>query len=533
MAATRGLFGGDDDFDPNTETARRRELAVPETQASQRERRLGQRQPIQQELHNASVAALAACGHKGREDECQRAQDRINIFTAQLNAINEREFNEQSSETNARIVGGSTRTNFKKPISMDITRLINPQVKADALERINRITQQLRDSLQSARDNEQRAKASIDVGIGLMPGLISCPEGYVEWGLVCKKPGYCEGDPGKFLWEPGHQVCHAEQWEGRFNNPKENCGSREYVAEGGLCYNRCPSTHPHRITGMPYLCAQSPHAHDAIRRQAEWDFINKDDTAAAIECAEATLNRDQGRIEEKCGFSAAAKWKAIGEKIASGVVSYLTLGMSDIVAAARGRTANEDLFGHQNRGGEGGAAQTHMDGVIRAFITIKDLATEEACVRAIDQSDMIGYMNYCPLTYPATPPYEKDAQGNDIKFHGLTPPIDPNADLSGKSWADDFDYGKVDDSEVPPVGFDESRLPKFPEDLLQAIPDRFYPDPEKEDMAPPAWPADLTLNPNEPMSDKTKPLRQIEWNILDKPNSLLVLGGFLLAILSI
>lgn len=526
-----GLFGGEDDFSPNMETTRQREREVFGRDASPEQVIANTKTALQQNLAGLTNRALAACGVKGREQDCDDLQSNINRLTQQLNGINERGYNQQVGTANAAITRGSTATNLKKPITMDITRLISPQVKADALERINRITQQLRDSLQSARDNEQRAKASINVGEGLMPGLISCPPGYVEWGLVCKKPGYCEGDPWKFVWEAGHQVCHAEEWEGRFNNPKENCGSREY--KDGLCYNRCPSTHPHRIDGMPYLCAQSPHAHDAIRRQAEWDFINKDDTAAAIECAEATLNRDQGRIEEKCGFSAAAKWKAIGEKIASGVVSYLTLGVSDIVAAARGRTANEDLFGHKNRGGADGAAQQHLDGVVRAFITIKDLATEEACVKAIDESDMVGYMNYCPLTYPATPPYEKDAQGNDIKFHGLTPPIDPNADLTGGSWADDFVYGKVDDSEVPPVGFDESRLPKFPDDLLQNIPDRFYPDPEKEDMVPPAWPADLKLNPNEPMSDKTKPLRQIEWNILDKPNSLLVLGGFLLAILSI
>lgn len=492
-----GLFGGEDDFSPNMETTRQREREEFGRDASPQQVIANTKTALQQNLAGLTNRALAACGVKGREQECDNIQNDINRLTQQLNGINERGYNQQVATANATITRGSTATNLKKPITMDITRLISPQVKADALERINRITQQLRDSLAVARDNQERAKASIYVG---GEEGVGCAQGWDFFKYGC---GSC----------PSH---------------------KEIATPGGLiCYNKCPATHPHRIDGMPYLCAQSPHAYDAIRRQAEWDFISKDDTAAAIDCAEATLNRDQARIEEKCGFSAAAKWKAIGEKIASGIVSYITLGVSDIVAAARGRTANEDLFGHKNRGGDDGAAQQHLDGVVRAFITIKDLATEEACVKAIDESDMVGYMNYCPLTYPATPPYEKDAQGNDIKFHGLTPPIDPNADLTGGSWADDFVYGAVDDSEVPPVGFDESRLPKFPDDLLQSIPDRFYPDPEKEDMVPPAWPADLKLNANEPLSDKSKPPREIEWNILDKPNSLLVLGGFLLAILSI
>jgi hypothetical protein len=281
---------------------------------------------------------------------------------------------------------------------------------------------------------------------------------------------------------------------------------------------------------MPYLCAQSPHAHDAIARQATYDFVSKDDTQAALACAEATLSRDRGRIEEKCGYSSAAKWKAIGERIATSAMSYLSMGLTDIVATARGRTANEDLFGHANRQGEGGAATQHIDGVVGAIMTIKDITTEEACVRAIDMKDPIGYMNYCPISAPAQEPYEIGADGKPIKVVSLLPPIDPNADLSGKQW--EHNFGTIDDSLPDQVFFDESRLPKFPDDLLQDIPRNLYPDEEHPDMVPPAWPIDLYENPTKPLTETKKPL-EIQWNILDKPETIIVLGGFLLAILSI
>jgi hypothetical protein len=182
-----------------------------------------------------------------------------------------------------------------------------------------------------------------------------------------------------------------------------------------------------------------------------------------------------------------------------------------------------------------------VDGVINAIISIKNLAREEACVKAVDEKDMVGVMNYCPLFKEADKPWKeaKDASGVLIKNPDgsqayieevpILPPL-PN-------WGDDKNWdltGEYPPWDVPNVpDFDEAKLTKFPDELLQDIPPQFFPDEEKPDMMPPAYPIDLRymketgLPP--PVFDKDK---REPWDILQKHNTLLVFGAITLAILS-
>jgi hypothetical protein len=294
---------------------------------------------------------------------------------------------------------------------------------------------------------------------------------------------------------------------------------------------------------MPYLCGHSTHAYDAIRNQATYDFISKDDTEAALACAEATLARDRGRIEEKCGFDAKAKWKAIGEKMATGLVSFASMGLSDILGAIDKKLdANKGIFGHENRGGAGGAAEQHIDGVIKAIIDLKDLGTEEACVAAIDAKDMIGYMKYCPLYKEAPKPYAeaKDASGNLIKdatgkqvYIETVPIIPPDIDFgTDADWTPQGTYPQWDVPDVP--GFDESKLPVYPPELLEAIPESEFPVIEKPDMVPSVYPIDLQINPTNPMKPPEKPPGAMgNWNIAERPNVIAALGLAAILILAI
>lgn len=486
----------------------------------------------------------------GKTALCKTYRKELERMRDDQRKAEESEYNLRATDAANQAAGGSGQPGMKVPFAMDFTSLMTPALKARALLRAQDLRDKMTQQVAKSRQQVESAKASVNVGAGTVPGLQSCRDGWHEWGLVCRKGPRCEGDPSKFLWQDGHQVCYAEEWEGRYNNP--TCASDKDKIDG-LCYSKCPGSHPHHIEGMPYLCAHSTHAHDAIKDQANYDFIDKDNTEAALACAEATLARDQGKIEEKCGFSAQAKWKAIGEKMATGIMSALSMGITDIVGAAGGPSANKWMFGHENRQGcrdkdgnkiegkECGAADLHVDGVINAIISIKNLAREEACVKAIDEKDMVGFMNYCPLFKEADKPWKeaKDASGALIKNPDgsqayieevpILPPL-PN-------WGDDKNWdlnGEYPPWDVPNVpDFDESKLTKIPDELLQEIPPEFFPDPEKPDMMPPAYPIDLRYmeetGVKPPVFDKNK---RDPWNILEKPNTLLVFGALSLAILS-
>jgi hypothetical protein len=420
---------------------------------------------------------------------------------------------------------------FAVPMVMSFENLLTPEARAAAVARADAMRQRLSDNIATARLEVERAKASVNVGAGRVPGLASCRDGWHEWGLVCRKGPRCEGDPSKPLWDSGHQRCYAEEWEGRYNNP--TCPSHEDKIDG-LCYTKCPASHPHHIEGMPYLCAHSTHAHDAIKDQATYDFISKDDTEAALACAEATLAKDRGRIEEKCGFDAKAKWKAIGEKMATGLVSFATMGITDIMGAANDKLdANRWMFGHENRGGEGGAAEQHIDGVIKAIIDLKKISTEEACVKSIDERDMIGYMKYCPLYKPKPKPWLplKDLSGANILdeagniIYDEVEPIVPQPIDAGsqEDWIPAGEFPAWNVPEVP--NFDESRLPVYPPELLAAIPPEFFPDEEKPDMVPKYYPIDLIINPTDPMATADVPAGvKRPWNVLEHPNVAMAFG---------
>jgi len=95
-------------------------------------------------------------------------------------------------------------------------------------------------------------KKTQDIGIGVPIQLATCRDGWHEFGLVCKKDGYCEGDPWKPVWEAGHQVCHVEEWEGRLNSGGV-CPADHPDKIDALCYKSCPTGWVH-VEGMPYLC---------------------------------------------------------------------------------------------------------------------------------------------------------------------------------------------------------------------------------------------------------------------------------------
>jgi len=71
-------------------------------------------------------------------------------------------------------------------------------------------------------------KSSVDVGAGIMPSFQGCPTGMTDFGLTCSS------------------------WTNTIAK-SASCGSdRDNV--DGLCYTKCPASHPNRVSGMPYLC---------------------------------------------------------------------------------------------------------------------------------------------------------------------------------------------------------------------------------------------------------------------------------------
>lgn len=479
-----------------------------------------------------SLSSSATCGTKSS----QLAVMRDNQRKAQ-----EAEYNANAmrmAQTSAGLQPGQAIPDrFATPIVMSFENLLTPEARAAAVARAEAMRQRLSDNIATARLEVERAKASVNVGIGrAMTVQGGCPGGYRTDPLTCFKDAQwiheCSGDWRKPVWEPGHQVC-SDRWEHPHAISRLRCNDNEDSIDG-LCYTKCPASHPHHIEGMPYLCAHSTHAYDAIKDQATYDFISKDDTEAALACAEATLAKDRGRIEEKCGFDAKAKWKAIGEKMATGLVSFASMGITDIMGAANDKLdANRWMFGHENRGGAGGAAEQHIDGVIKAIIDLKKISTEEACVAAIDQRDMIGYMKYCPLYKPNPKPWlpAKDISGNILKdaagniiYDEVSPIVPQPIDFgTGEDWTPAGEFPAWNVPDVP--NFDESRLAAYPPELLADIPPELFPDEEKPDMVPKYYPIDLIENKHDPMATADKPAGvKRPWNALEHPNVVMAFG---------
>ena len=73
-------------------------------------------------------------------------------------------------------------------------------------------------------------KGSYNVGAGTPATLQGCPSGFTDGGLLCTN------------WSSLQTVTK------QMRCPDD----REMV--DGLCYSRCPASHPSRVAGMPYLC---------------------------------------------------------------------------------------------------------------------------------------------------------------------------------------------------------------------------------------------------------------------------------------
>lgn len=71
-------------------------------------------------------------------------------------------------------------------------------------------------------------KSTIDVGAGVFPDFQGCPTGMTDFGLTCSS------------------------WTQTIAKSSSCASDRENV--DGLCYKKCPSSHPNRVAGMPYLC---------------------------------------------------------------------------------------------------------------------------------------------------------------------------------------------------------------------------------------------------------------------------------------
>lgn len=73
-------------------------------------------------------------------------------------------------------------------------------------------------------------KGSYNVGAGTPATLQGCPSGYTDGGLLCTN------------------------WSTLQTIPKQSRCPDDRQMVDGLCYSRCPASHPSRVAGMPYLC---------------------------------------------------------------------------------------------------------------------------------------------------------------------------------------------------------------------------------------------------------------------------------------
>ena len=447
---------------------------------------------------------------------------------------------------------------FVETVPVGFDMLFTADAKLQAVTRLGAKNAKLRANVEIEKVRLNNAKASIDIGVGV--GKVCGGDFYHDDGCCCRSDIVCSGDPGKAVWESGHWACRGGDSIGKLNadgagGERLPCPSSHPDRIDGLCYRSCPSSHPLHIKGMPYLCAKSADTDGAIRDQFNYDNYDKADAEHAISCAEAVVNKNQAGIEEHCGFDARAKSKAAWEDVAVKAMSWATSGVWDLVNLAGGAasgnsgdwTIQKQLFGHANRGGavfdasgnyvggEKGAADRHIDGVIDAFLRTKDIATEEACVKAIDDKNLTNYLKYCPL-FEEVKPTVLDASGQP-QLRAILPPELPHLQTDAAGNLTDAQW-QITPSTLPPWDvpevpvFNEDLLPAIPQELLDALPDDLMPRPDKPDMIPPAWPDDIANTPTHPPLIKDS-LPPTNYNLLDHPTKLLMGGAFLLALLSI
>jgi hypothetical protein len=497
------------------------------------------------------------------EAVCVQASQQLEDYLEMIRKQGEAKTNADAQEIARRSAGlrpGDPKPDwFREPVAVGFDMLFSPEAKALALQRLGRKNEVLRANVEHEKVRLQNAKASVDIGPGV--GKVCGGDFHHDDGCCCRSDIQCGGDPLKFVWQDGHWRCWGGDSIGKLNAEWAG-GNRLPCPPGypdridGLCYKACPSSHPLHIKGMPYLCARSADTDGAIRDQFNYDNYDKDDAEHAIKCAEAVVNKNQAGIEEHCGYDARAKAKAGWEDFATKFLSVATAGMWDIYNAVYNAVETDDdkkvnmntqIFGHPNRGGavydkEGnyirgdkGAGDLHIDGVIDAFLRTKDIATEEACVRAIDDKNLANYLKYCPL-FEEVQPTVLDASGNP-EIRAILPPelprlkTDASGNLTDPYW--NINQAILPPWDVPEVPvFNEDLLPPIPPDLLEDLPEWMFPRPDLPDMVPPAWPDDILSNPQNPQrtADVLKPTK---YNILDHPETLIAGGAFLLALLSI
>ena len=497
------------------------------------------------------------------EAVCVQASQQLEDYLEMIRKQGEAKTNADAQEIARRSAGlrpGDPKPDwFREPVAVGFDMLFTPEAKALALQRLGRKSEVLRANVEHEKVRLQKAKASVDIGPGV--GKVCGGDFHHDDGCCCRSDIRCGGDAWKPAWDSGHWHCWGGDSIGKLNaewagGNRLPCPSGYPDRIDGMCYKSCPSSHPLHIKGMPYLCARSADTDGAIRDQFNYDNYDKDDAEHAIKCAEAVVNKNQAGIEEHCGYDARAKAKAGWEDFATKFLSVATAGMWDIYNAVYNAVETDDdkkvnmntqIFGHPNRGGavydkegnyirgEKGAGDLHIDGVIDAFLRTKDIATEEACVKAIDDKNLANYLKYCPL-FEEVQPTVLDASGNP-EIRAILPPelprlkTDASGNLTDPYW--NINQAILPPWDVPEVPvFNEDLLPPIPPDLLEDLPEWMFPRPDLPDMVPPAWPDDILSKPQDPQrtADVLKPTN---YNILDHPETLIAGGAFLIALLSI
>jgi len=451
---------------------------------------------------------------------------------------------------------------FHEPIPVGFDMLFTPDAKLQAMTRLGAKNEKLRENVEREKIRLQNAVASVNIGVGV--GKICGGDFYHDDGCCCRSDIRCGGDAWRPVWDDRHWHCQGGDSIGKLNadwagGNRLPCPSSHPDRVDGMCYKSCPASHPHHIKGMPYICAKSPDTDGAIRDQFNYDNYDKADAEHSIQCAEGVVNKNQAQIEEHCGFNARAKAKAAWEDVGTKLLSVATMGAWDAYNAIYNALVegdenkvnmNSQIFGHPNRGGavfdkegnyvggEKGAADLHIDGVVDAFLRTKDIATEEACVKAIDDKNLANYLKYCPL-FEEVKPTVLDASGNPL-IRPILPPSGAHhiaTDASGVLLHNEG-YWDTTQADLPPWDvpevpvFNEDLLPPIPQDLLEDLPEWLLPRPDKPDMLPPAWPDDIASTPAHPTRLK-EVFRPTNYNIIDHPNTLALTGAFLLALLSI
>lgn len=501
---------------------------------------------------------------------CERAQQQLENHLESVRKGAEAKTFQDATEI-ARLSAGARGNEkpppwAKQPIPVGFEMLFSDEAKAEALTRIGAKRNVLSQNVEREKIRLQNARASVDIGVGV--GKVCGGDFHHDDGCCCRSDIRCGGDPGKPVWDSGHWHCWGGDSIGKLNAEWAG-GNRLPCPAGypdridGLCYKACPASHPLHIKGMPYLCARSADTDGAIRDQFNYDNYDKADAEHAISCAEAVRDRNQAGIEEHCGFDARAKSKAMWEDVATKLLSGFTFGAWDIInlinKAVADKWGNDEaknhdwsiqgqVFGHPNRGGavfdkegnyvggEKGAGDLHIDGVIDAFLRTKDIATEEACLDAIENENLQNYLKYCPLFEEVKPTVLDDRGQPQIRAilppAPPFPPVDASGNITDPNWQ--ITQAQLPPWDVPDVPqFNEDLLPPVPPELLEDLPAWLLPNPDIPDMVPPKFADDIVAGDTRPNSSIFAEQPNSKYNILDHPNHLALTGAFLLALLSI